>query len=104
MQDPSIQIAQEAERTKRMEVERKAKKDEADIKLRMDEQERKRASDLVNSELKLEEVAQDRLATSLEAKRSDIELQNERTELDRRTSLEVLKTLLGQQQPPKGSE
>jgi len=106
-QDPNIQIAQEAERTKRMEVERKAKKDDAELALKAAEHQRKVASDMVNSELKLEEVAEDRRQTDMEAQRAAIELSDQRKELDRRTNIEALQMLLKQQearQPPKGSE
>jgi hypothetical protein len=93
-EDPNLQIERESEKTKRMEVERKADKDQAEVKLRTDEQQRKRAKDMVDSELRLEEVAQDRRSTTVEAKRADAELQNEREALDSRTSIETLKAML----------
>jgi len=94
-EDPNLKLAQQAEETKRMEVERKAKKDQEEVKLRADEQQRKRAKDVVDSELKLEEIAEDRRSTDVEAKKFNAELQNEREALDKRTSIETLKALLG---------
>jgi hypothetical protein len=96
-EDPNLALARQAEETKRMEVDRKTKKDQADVGLRKDEQQRKRANDVVTAELKLEEVAQDRRATEVEAVRADTELADERDALDKRTSIETLKALLGAQ-------
>ena len=71
-QDPNLKIAQEAERTKRMEVERKTAKDQAEMQLSMgdqhlramkeqaplqlgkSEQQRKQGKDVVDSEEVLE--------------------------------------------------
>jgi hypothetical protein len=89
--DPALEIQREAERTKRMEVERKKVKDEADIDIRKDEQQRKRTKDLVDAELNVEEIAQDRRETEVEAARAGVELENQRREIDQRTSVELLK-------------
>jgi hypothetical protein len=103
-EDPNLQLAREGEKTKRMEVERKKQKDQDEVKLRSDEQQRKRAKDVVDSELKLEEVAQDRRATVVEAKRANVQLQNERDELDARTSIETLKALTSAQSNDTGGK
>ena len=87
-----------------MEVDRKSKKDQDEVTLRKDEQQRKRAKDVVDSELKLEEVAQDRRATAVEAKRADAKLIDERKALDDRTSIETLKALLGAQNNDTGGK
>jgi hypothetical protein len=103
-EDPNLKLARTAEETKRMEVDRKSKKDQAEVKLRTDEQQRKRAKDVVDAELQLEEVASDRRRTTVEATRADAELQNEREELDARTSIETLKALLSAQPNNTGGE
>lgn len=104
MQDPNIQIAQEEAKTKRMNVERQMKKDEAELALKAAEHKRKVGSDIVNSELKLEEIAEDRRQTDYEAQRAAIELEDQRTELDRRTSIEALQAMLGSMnKPPPGN-
>ena len=92
-QDPNLQLQKQAEETKRLEVQRKAKKDEVDAKLRSDEQQRKRSKDVVDAELSLEEIAAKRRATELEAKQSQQQLDDEREALDKRTSIEALKVL-----------
>jgi hypothetical protein len=94
-EDPNLQLAREDSKTKRMEVERKTVKDQAEAKLRGDDQQRKRAKDVVDSELRLEEVAQDRRETDLEAQNAKQELADQRADLDKRTNIEALKALLG---------
>ena len=103
-EDPNLQLERESEKTKRMEVERKAKKDGEDIAIRKDEQQRKRANDVVSAELQLEEIAEDRRSTNVDAKKFDAELENERKELDSRTSIETLKTLLSAQNTQTGDK
>ena len=103
-EDPNLQLERESEKTKRMEVERKTSKDQAEVQLRTDDQQRKRAKDVVDAELKLEEVAQDRRATEVEAKRADVQLENERAELDARTSIESLKALMSAQNSGTGGK
>ena len=100
----NLQLERESEKTKRMEVERKAKKDGEDIAIRKDEQQRKRANDVVSAELQLEEIAEDRRSTNVDAKKFDAELENERKELDSRTSIETLKTLLSAQNTQTGDK
>ena len=106
-QDPNLQLQKIAEETKRLEVQRKAAKDKLDAQLRADEQERKRTKDMVDAELKLEEVASDRRQTDFEAQKAGVELQNQRAELDKRTSIEALKALTDYEKtknpPPNGN-
>ena len=103
-EDPNLQLERESEKTKRMEVERKAAKDKTDSDLRKDDQQRKRAKDVVDAEIAIEEAAQDRSSTTIDAKRADAQLENDRKELDDRTSLESLKVLLdAQNKPDKGA-
>jgi hypothetical protein len=111
-QDPNLKIAQEAERTKRMEVERKTAKDQAEMQLSMgdqqlramkeqatlqlgkSEQQRKQGKDVVDSELRLEEIAEQRRNSEMEAQRSNEQLSNERKELDRRVDIDALRVLM----------
>ena len=103
-QDPVIQNQQQAEQTKRMEVERKARKDAVEAQLRKDEQMRKRLKDYIEAQLRAEEIANDRRETDVEAQRIMAELQNERVELDRRLELERMQALLDSMEPPGGPE
>jgi hypothetical protein len=99
-QDPTLQLQKQAEETKRMEVQRKTKKDQADMALKNDEQQRKRAKDVVDAELELEEIAVKRRTTELEAKQAQQQLDDERAALDKRTSIEALKVLAGEKNKP----
>jgi hypothetical protein len=100
MQDPNLKLQMQAEETKRMEVERKAAKDQADAKLRADEQQRKRAKDVVDAELTLEELAAKNNELAVQAMQSREQLTAERADLDKRTSIETLKALSSMIQPP----
>ena len=110
-QDPTMQLEREKLANQRMEVERKAAKDKADIELREEEQRRKRAKDLADAQLRKEEIADDRRETEVEAQQRGIQLKNERDEMDRRVSLDALEKLAnmgqneqnGPNQPPEGN-
>jgi len=99
-QDPMLQLQRTSEETKRKEVERKSLKDQADAKLRADEQNRKANKDYVDAQLTKEEIADKRRATDLEAQRAGKQLDNQRTEMDRRVSLDMLRELANQRNKP----
>jgi hypothetical protein len=103
-QDPNLQLKKMAEETKRMEVQRKAQKDQAEVALKKEDQELDRAKAVVDAELQLEEVAEDRRANQVEAARIGATLENERKELDRRTNIEALKLLLEKEKAKNGSD
>ena len=110
-QDPTLKIAQEAERTKRMEVERKAAKDQAELQLAMQKQQMEESAAVVdaeleikkqdmeeskavvNAELELEKIAEQRRNSEMDAQRSDEQLTNQRKELDRRVNIDALRAL-----------
>lgn len=110
-QDPNLKIAQEAERTKRMEVERKAAKDKSDLQLAMKKlqmgesesvvnaelamkkQDMEESKAVVNAELELEKLAEQRRNSGMAAERDNEKLSNERAELDRRVDIDALRAL-----------
>lgn len=99
-QDPHLQLQRQAEETKRMEVDRKAKKDQGDLDVRRREQDRKARADTVDGQLALEEIAEDRRSTNLEAALKGQQLTNERKELDRRVDLDLLETFINSRPTP----
>ena len=99
-QDPNLQIKRMEAEIKKAEVERKAKKDQADIGVRQAEQQRKTRSDIIDAQLEKEKIAQDRRETELEADYKNIETANERAELDRRIKMDLLNKFLDTRPTP----
>lgn len=99
-EDPHLQLERFDAETKRQEVARKSKKDAADIDVRNREQDRKASMDIVDSQLELENIAQDRRDTELRAQQAGQKLQNEREALDSRIDLDLIDKFLQSRPTP----
>lgn len=100
-EDPNLQLERMDKETKRLEVQRKAEKDAADVSIRQDEQARKREKDKADAVLEAAKLAEDKRQANMDAGAAGVDRRDRKAESDKKMSMDLLDKLT---KPPKGNK